>query len=191
MSSRPSDGQSSRPPTGRQGSGFVVGLVALARLGLLAITFYGALNVVVNALHGATVSRTVGAAQGVTYFALTMAAAAAVLMVALNVNAAFLVDRLFSRRLAASLFAAVFVLAVGSVVVGRLGSAKLGAVAVVFVLVPAVPFVLSMLLVRLAGPAASAKSSSRPRSAPQPPAPGASPRPGRAPMRQRRAGRKR
>jgi len=188
MTERPPDTQSSLPPARRRwaGPGFFSGLVAILRLGLLAVTFAGTLNALANVFHSGTVSRTVGASPGVTYLALTMAAAAAVLMVALTVNAAFLIGRLFPGRVAAYLTATVFVLAVGSVAVGHLGSAKLGAVAIAIVAVPAAAFVLSMLLVRFAGPAGSATSSRRPPAlaAPRPPTPPAS-------QRRRRGHRKR
>lgn len=188
MTDRPPDRQSSRPRARGRGPapGFFAGLVAIMRLGLLAITFAGTLNTLANVFRSATLSRTLGAPPGLTYLALTMAAASAVLMVAATVNAAFLVGRLFSRRVSSYVFAAVFVLAVGSVAVGLLGSAKLGAVAAVSVLVPAVAFVLNMLLVRFAGPALSATSSPPPPApaAPRPPAPAAS-------QRRRRGHRKR
>ena len=68
MSERPPDTQSSRPPARRRGPGpgFFSGLVAILRLGLLAITFVGTLNALTNVFHSATVSRTVGAPPGVT-----------------------------------------------------------------------------------------------------------------------------
>ncbi len=191
MTSRSPESQPDRLPAFGQGPGFLAGLVAIARLGLLAILFYGALNVLVSLFHGASVSRTAGASQGLTYLALAMAAASALLMVALVSNAAFLVDRLFSRRTAAAVFATVLALAVGSIGVGHLGSAKLGAVTVVFVLIPAVPFVLSMLLVRLAGPTPAARSRSRVPAGRRPAKSGPSEHPGQAPQRQRRGGRKR
>ena len=188
MSERPPDTQSSLPPARRRGPGpgFFSGLIAIMRLGLLAITFVGTLNALTNVFHSGAVSRTTGAPPGLTSLALAMAAAAAVLMVALTLNVAFLVDRLFSRRVAAYLTATVFVLAVGSVAVGHLGSAKLGAVVIAIVVIPAAAFVLSVLLVRYAGPALSAPSSRRPAApaAPRPPAPLAS-------QRRRRGRRKR
>ncbi len=193
MTDRPPDRQSSRPPARRRGPGpgFFTGLYAILRLGLLAITFAGTLNALVNVFRSATVARTVGAPAGLTYLALTMAAASTVLMVASTVNAAFLIGRLFSRRVASYVVAAVFVLGAASVAVGFLGSTKLGAVAAVSLLIPAVAFVLNMLLVNFAGPAPGAKSSPEPPAASRRPAPGASQRPGRAPQSRRRGGRKR
>ncbi len=112
----PTGSRAGLPPGRRRpGPGFFSGLVAITRLGLLAIIFAGTLNALANVFHGASVSRTVGAPSGVTFIALIMAAASTVLMVALTLNAAFLVGRLFSRRVAAYLTATVFVLAVGSV----------------------------------------------------------------------------
>jgi hypothetical protein len=203
MSSRPPDGPSSRPPirgrgpgprrSGYFGTGFVEGLATIARLGLLAITFAGALNALRNVFHGAAVSRRVDAPLGLTYLALTMAAASVALMVALTVNAAFLVDRVFSRRVAGYLVAAVCVLGAGSIGVGFDGGRTLGGVAALSVLMPAVAFVLSMLLVRWQRrrPASSAKPSRHPPSVSRSPAPKAPHRPGRAPRRRQRGGRKR
>jgi hypothetical protein len=191
MTSRPPDSPPDRLPAFGQGQGFLAGLVAIARLGLLAILFFGALNVLVSLFHGASVSRTAGATQGTTYLALALATASALLMVALVLNAAFLVDRLFSRRAAGVVFAAVLALAVGAIGVGHLGSAKLGAVTTVFVLIPAVPFVLSLLLTRLAGPSPAGRSRSRAAAGERPAAPRASQPPRQASRRQRRGGRKR
>jgi len=191
MSSRPPHSEQERLPAFGQGPGFVAGLVAIARLGLLAILFYGALNITVSLVHGAGVSRTTGATQGATYLALALGTASALLMVALVLNAAFLVDRLFSRRVAAVVLAAVFALAVAAIAVAHLGSAKLGAVVTVFVLIPAVPFVLSLLLVRLAGPARAGRSRSSAPSAGRSTGAGSSQRSGQASRRQRRGGRKR
>ncbi len=126
-----------------------------------------------------------------TYLALALATASALLMVALVLNAAFLADRLFSRRAAAAVFAAVLALAVASIGVGHLGTAKLGATTTVFVLIAAVPFVLSLLLVRLAGPSPAGRSRSRAPAGQRPAAPGAPQRPRQASRRQRRGGRKR
>jgi hypothetical protein len=177
-----------RPPTSGRGpeSGFLVGLVAIARLGLLAITFYGVVNIVAQVFHSAAVSRTVGAPQGVTAFSLTLGAASAALMVALIVNAAFLVDRLFSRRLAPFLIVAVFVLAAASIGLGFQGSQQLAIVATGFLLLPAIGFVFSMLLARMAGP----MPGKRPPAAPHSPGSPAPPGSGRARQRQRRGGRK-
>jgi hypothetical protein len=190
MTDRPQSRPSNRPPAGPQGSGFLVGLVALARLGLLAILFFGTLNVVVSLVHSAAVSRTTGASLGTTYLALGLAATAAILMVALTLNAAFLVDRLFTRRVAGVLFAATLALVVASVGVGRLGGAKLLASTILFVLVPGFAFVLSMLLVRMVGPAPN-QANRRRATTRRTPAAGASQRPTRPQQRQRRGGRNR
>ncbi len=64
MSSRPPQSRPDRLPSFGQGSGFMAGLVAIARLGLLAILFFGALNVLVSLFDGPSVSRTAGATQG-------------------------------------------------------------------------------------------------------------------------------
>jgi len=114
VSSRPPDGQSGRPSVRRRvRSGLLLGVVSIVRLGFLAIIRRHAQRPC-NVFHSDAVSRTVGAPSGVTFLALTMTAASAVLMVALTLNTAFLVDRLFSRRVAPYLTGAVFILAAGA-----------------------------------------------------------------------------
>jgi hypothetical protein len=188
MGDRPHDRRSSgspvRGPT--QGSAFLAGLVAIARLGLLAITFYGVVNLMAQVFHSAAIGRTVGAPQGVTSFSLILGAASAALMVALIVNAAFLVGRLFPRRLVPSLIVAVFALAAGSIGLGFQGSQQLAIVATGFLLLPAIGFVFSMLLARMAGPMPGKRSGAAPASSASP----TSQRSGRAQQRQRRGGRK-
>jgi hypothetical protein len=175
------------------GPGFGGGLVSILRLGLLAFTFAGALNILVAFFHGAAVGRSAGAPAGLTYLALGMATASAALMVALAVNAAFLVDRLFSRRVAGYLFVAVFALGAGAIAAGLLGSTSMGVGAAVFLLVPALPFVLIMLMARgpLGRPAPSVRAGGRGPAAPRSSARPAPQRPRQAPQRQRRGGRKR
>jgi hypothetical protein len=194
MTDRAPDGQSGPPQVRgrRRNSAFFAGLIAIMRLGLLAITFAATLNALTNVFRGGALSRTLGAPLGWTYLALAMAAASAAFMVASTLNAAFLVGRLFSRRASAYVVAAVLVLGVGSVAVGLHGSAKLGTITLISVLVPAVSFVLSMLLVGFAGPASRARSSPRrTAAAPQPPAREASKRPRSEPQRRRRKGTRR
>lgn len=136
---------------GLGGPQFTAGLAAILRLGLLAITFAAALSIVADLVRGPAVSRATGASLGVTYLALAMAAVSVVLMVALTVNAAFLVDSLFSRSLAGYLVVVVVVLGAGAIAVGSLGAVKLRALTTVSVLVPGVAFALNMLMVRLLG----------------------------------------
>ena len=188
MGDRPRDRRSSGPPAQgpAQGSAFLIGLVAIARLGLLAITFYGVVNLVAQVFHSAAIGRTVGAPQGVTSFALILGAASAALMVALIVNAAFLVNRLFSRRLVPSMIVVAFALAAGGIGLGFAGSQQLAIVATGFLLLPAIGFVFSMLLARMAGP----MPGKRPGGAPGPSAPPTSQSSGQARQRQRRGGRK-
>jgi hypothetical protein len=188
MGDRPRDRRSAGPPARgpAQGPAFLIGLIAIARLGLLAITFYGVVNLVAQVFHSNAISRTVGAPRGVTSLSLILAAASAALMVALVVNAAFLVDRLFARRLVPSLIVAVFALAAASIGLGFQGSQQLAIVATGFLVLPALGFVFSMLLARVAGP----MPGKRPGAAPASSTSATAQRSARARQRQRRGGRK-
>jgi hypothetical protein len=81
--------------------------------------------------------------------ALIMVAASVTLMLALSVDTAFLLGRLFSRRTTGYLLVAVAVLGAAGLVVGYLGSGRLGAyVTGAYLLLPAASFALTMALAR-------------------------------------------
>ena len=144
------------------------------------------MNLVAQVFHSPAISRTVGAPQGVTSLGLILAAASAALMVALIVNTAFLVGRLFPRRLVPPLIVAILALAAGSIALAFQGSQQLAIVATGFLVLPALGFVFSMLLARMAGPMPGKRPGAAPASSASP----AAHRSARARQRQRRGGRK-
>jgi hypothetical protein len=77
-----------------------------------------------------------------SYVSCTLAVLSAVLMLALALNASYLPDRLFPARRLGILFAVVSVTGAAAIVVGLLGSFRLGTVVAVDLLLAVVPFVL-------------------------------------------------
>jgi hypothetical protein len=147
MSSRQPDRRRQTPggAPGRGGAARVVSttrelLVNVARVVLLAIMVGAVIQSVAILVEQ---PESLGSGPTVnSYVACALAVVCAVLMLALALNSSYLPDRLFAPRRLGALFAVVSVTGAAAIVVGLLGSVRLGTVVAIDLLLAAVPFVL-------------------------------------------------
>jgi hypothetical protein len=144
MSQRPSHkGRQAGPPrrgAARAVSGGRLMLVNGARVVLLAILLGATLQAFLVLVEQPA---SIGPQPTVaSYVACALAFAAAALMLALALNGSYLPDRLFPPRRLQLLFALVSAIGAAAIVVGLIGSFRLGTVVAVDILLAVVPFVL-------------------------------------------------
>jgi len=187
MSDRPRAGG----PAGglARGANFFRGLIGLLRIALFALVFAGVVNAIRKATRLGQLAHDTGASLGSARLVIWLLVADAVLMLVLTIMASYPYrTRLPSRT---ALTGATVAVAAGvlAVALGYQAHSLLGSAAVGTLLLPLVPFLLSLLLARGAPPT---PQRDRRRFGP-PGAPGASQTPSSPPPhgRQRRGGRKR
>ncbi len=118
-------------------------LVNIARVILLAIMLGAVIQAVAILVEQPA---SLGSPTVNSYVACALAVVCAVLMLALALNSSYLPDRLFAPRRLGLLFAVVSVSGAAAIVVGLLGSLRLGTVVAIDLLLAAVPFVLMGLI---------------------------------------------
>jgi hypothetical protein len=162
-------------------------LIGLARLALFALVFVGVLNASKNAFKPASLAASTGASLGSVRLTLGPIAAAAVALLVLTVMAGYPLRQRLPARTALALAAPAVLVGVAALALAYATGSRLGSAALGALLLPVVPFALSLLLAWGAPP--------RPQRSPRPGV-GPSGDPDRspgltAPARQRRGGRKR
>jgi hypothetical protein len=128
------------------GGPFFRGLIGLARLALFAVVLLGLLTAARQAFKPEALARSADAAAGSTRLAMGLIAAAAVAMLVLTVVAGYPLNRRLPMRTALLLAAPIVLVGAAGLAVAFAAGSHLGSAALGYLLLPLVPFVLSLLL---------------------------------------------